>query len=498
MKSWLRIVWPFGWTGVGVVVIALSSFLVATHELGAWPWIDRRPLRDRYYFKFVSRTDLKPVLNAPGRLESSKRTIIRCELENLAGTRGGASSTILTVLPEGTPVKRGDVLATLDGSTFEEMLRQQAITVEQAKASHLQVQLNHEISLLAVREYREGTVQETLKGMEGTITLARSDLSRAQDHLTWTKRMSEKGYASTAQIVSEKHTVAQLELALERQLTAMELFQRFTLPKTEKSLLGQVKSAETNLGNETLRLQRQRERFELLQKQVARCTIRAPQDGVLLYNKGRGPAASVEEGMEVRERQTLFYLPDLSEMEVQVALNESVVDRVSPGQHVTATFEALPKLALTGRVVSVGQIPIFQMAGGGGGGGQPMDTGVRFFVCIVKLDSVTDQLKPGMSTMVDFMLSRRDNVLAIPHQAVRSDRGKKVCYVAHDENLERRVVKIGQDTAEMVEVLDGLREGEMVALNPPGTPEHVEQLSSFDEIDLGQSGDTEGVMTSQH
>ena len=192
--------------------------------------------------------------------------------------------------------------------------------------------------------------------------------------------------------------------------------------------------------------------------------------------------------MDVRERQALFYLPDLSEMEVQVALNESVVDRVSPGQRVTVTFEALPKLVLTGRVVSVGQIPLLQMSGGGGGG-QPMDTGVRFFVSIVKLDSVTDQLKPGMSTMVDFVLSRRENVLAIPHEAVRSDRGKKVCYVAHDESLERRVVKIGQDTADMVEVLDGLHEGEMVALNPPGTAVHVEQLVNFDEIDPDQPGD---------
>ncbi len=69
------------------------------------------------------------------------------------------------------------MLATLDASTYEEMLRQQLITVEQAKASHLQAQLNHEISLLAVREYRDGTVQETLKGMEGSIALARSDLS---------------------------------------------------------------------------------------------------------------------------------------------------------------------------------------------------------------------------------------------------------------------------------------------------------------------------------
>ena len=98
----------------------------------------------------------------------------------MAGGGRGGSSTILTVLPEGTPVKRGDVLATLDGSTYEEMLRQQLITVEQAKASHLQAQLNHEIALLAVREYRDGTVQETLKGMEGSIALARSDLSRAR------------------------------------------------------------------------------------------------------------------------------------------------------------------------------------------------------------------------------------------------------------------------------------------------------------------------------
>ena len=154
--------------------------------------------------------------------------------------------------------------------------------------------------------------------MEGSITLARSDLSRAQDHLTWTKRMSEKGYASAAQIVSEKHTLAQLELALQRQLTSMELFQRFTLPKTEKNLQGQVKSAETNLGNESLRLQRQLDRFKLLQTQVQRCTIRAPHDGVLFYFKDanpRGQTSLVDEGM-TRPTTTgsVLTLPDLAEM----------------------------------------------------------------------------------------------------------------------------------------------------------------------------------------
>ncbi len=124
-----------------------------------------------------------------------------------------------------------------------------------------------------------------------------------------------------------------------------------------------------------------------------------------------------------------------------------------------------------------------------------MDTGVRFFTTLVKLDSVTDELKPGMTAMVDFRLSRRRDVLAIPHQAVRTDRGKKVCFVAHDETLERRVVKIGQDTAEMVEVLDGLQEGEMVALDPPGITTNVEQLLSFDEPDSPRNRQCDDIAT---
>jgi HlyD family secretion protein len=497
--SWLRRAWRWGRNAIVVGSIALAAFLTATHEMGAWPWNDRRPLRERFLFTHVSRTDLNPVLNAPGRLESSKKTLIRCELENLvAGARGSGSSTILTLLPEGTVVKPGDVLATLDASTYVEMLRQQEITVEQAKASHLQARLNHEIALLAVREYRDGTVKQTLQGMEGSIALARSDLSRAKDHLTWTGRMKEKGYASPAQIVSEKHSVSQLELALAQQLTSLALFQRFTLPMTERSLQTQVTSAQTALANEGLRLQRQLDRFALLKKQVDRCTIRAPHDGVLFYHKGgnpRGQSAVVDEGTEVRERQPLFYLPDLSQMEVQVAVNESVVDQVRIGQRVVVTFEALPKLVLTGRVDSVGQIPILQKVDSGNG--PPLDTGVRFFVTVVKLDKVTNELKPGMTAMVDMELSPRQHVLAIRHEAVRTDRGKKVCYVANEESLERREVKIGQDTTDLVEVLDGLQEGELVALNPPAAAEHVELLTNFDDFSPMNTADRESVVTTQ-
>jgi len=457
------------------VAIALFVFLTLSYQLGAWSWFDRRPLSERYMLKPVIRTDLYPILNAPGRLESSKRTLIRCQVESMSGSgMMGGSSTLLTVLPEGTPVKQGDVLATFDASTFDEMYRQQVITVEQAKASHLQAQLGYEITLLAVNEYKDGKVPETIKSMEGSIALAQSDFTRAVDHLSWAKRMNQKGYASVATLTSEKAGVSQLEYTLQRMLMSFDLFQRFTLPKTEKTLGSQVLAAKTTLHNEQLRLQRQLERLAQIKKQLDFCTIRAPHDGVLYYFKESNPRnrnpVLIEEGMTVRQRQNLFYLPDLSEMEVQVALNESIVDRVKAGQVTQIRLEAIPKLVLDGRVVSVGQLPTSP-----GRDGEDF----HYFLSLVKLDRTVAGLKPGMTARADIALAPRKNVLAIPLEAVKTDAGKKICFVARDDSLEQRFIKIGEETTALVEVKDGVKEGELVVLNPPFSHTKIEGLLDF-------------------
>jgi HlyD family secretion protein len=484
---------PYGWIGAGIAVLALSSFFFSSYAHGTLPWLDRRPMRERYRVREVSRTDLAPVLNAPGRLESAKRTFVRCQLENIAGATSGAASTMLTVVPEGTVVKKGDVLATLDASNYEEMQRQQVITVEQAKASHLQAQLNLEIALLGVSEYRNGIVEETLKGMEGSLALARSNLSVAADHLDWTSKMSGKGYASLAQIVSEKYSVAQMQFTVDKQLMSMDLYQRFTQPKTEKSLQQQVTVARTALKNEDLRLERQVDRLATLTKQVEYCIIRAPHDGVVYYFKDPDPRRRdpvlIEEGMEVHQRQTLFYLPDLSEMEVQMALNESVVNRVRAGMRTKVRFEALPDLELDGEVTSISQFPASQ--------GQRGED-VRYFMSVVKLDKTAPGLTPGMTTRIDVLLRGRRNVLAIPLESIKSFKSEKVCYVAHEDSLERRPVELGQETSAMVEITEGLQEGELVVINPPSDSSLVESFRRSDEQDSERSAGSQTVASSQH
>ena len=148
----------------------------------------------------------------------------------------------------------------------------------------------------------------------------------------------------------------------------------------------------------------------------------------------------IEEGMEVHQRQTLFYLPDLSEMEVQMVLNESVVNRVRAGMRTKVRFEALPDLELDGEVTSVNQFPVAQGRRG---------EDVRSFMGLVKLDKTAPGLTPGMTTRIDILLRGRRNVLAIPLESIKSFKSEKVCYVAREESLERRPVELGQETTRL-------------------------------------------------
>ena len=78
-------------------------------------------------------------------------------------------------------------------------------------------------------------------------------------------------------------------------------------------------------------------------------------------------------------------------------------------------------------------------------------------------------------------------MLAVPLEAIRSVEGKKICYVAHEESLERRPVELGQDTTALVEITDGLQEGELVVLNPPSDMSQVESFRKSAEQDTGRN-----------
>ncbi|MDZ7730442.1 MAG: hypothetical protein U5K37_05245 [Natrialbaceae archaeon] len=173
-----------------------------------------------------------------------------------------------------------------------------------------------------------------------------------------------------------------------------------------------------SLGDENQRAESVREREERYERYkeqgVARCTIRAPQPGMVAYampDSRHGNSATVEEAACVRQRQEVLTLPNLSQM--QVERMPCVECRFGSSQgRLTATIrvDAFPELALKGSVKSVSVLA--DIRGGGS------SSGAKVYKTIVTIDEEVDKLKPGMTAVVQIDVDRLENVLSVPVQAI--------------------------------------------------------------------------------
>jgi HlyD family secretion protein len=451
--------WRYGWIGAGLLLVlaALGTstrFVRLKYTVSEPPW-KRLPKAT------VHRADLWVSVTTGGMVESSDRTVIECELENMdAGVNGqrllaGGASTILSLVPQGTSVKKGDVLCRLDSSAYEELLYQQEMSVQRATADHRQAELSLDVARTAVAEYTDGLRLQTLQDLDGRIAQARAEWEHAADRFRWTKRMQGLGYIARGMIAAEDLNQQRAAYSLDQVQTESHVFQRYEVPRTIRQLQNAVTAAEGFYEYHTARLERHQRRLRSVKRQIERCTIRSPHDGFVIYASDPWGRILIEEGMTVRQKQRLFYLPNLSRMEVSSLLHESVVDRVHEGMRAKIHVEGLPDRILEGNVTSVAVLPT-----------KSFFSDVAYYLGQVKIDSPPDGIRPGMTAEVEIQTGKRSDVLTVPSSAVAREDGHEVCYVASDETLERRPVEIGRATQDQLEVTRGLSEGEQVVLNP--------------------------------
>jgi len=387
-------------------------------------------------------------------VESSLRTVIRCELENPSGRR--SATTILELLPDGSTVKKGAVLCRLDASEHEELERVQLISVARARADRRRAELVLDVAATALAEYRDGRFRLESQGFEGRIALARAQVSQITDRLIWSRRMLVKGYLSQARISAEVSSRQRAEFTLSQVQTEFRNFQDYEFPRTLRVLESQIAAARSELGYQSLRLSGQEERLVQLQRQLAACTIRAPHDGLLIYAHKPKRDVRIEEGAWVRQNQELLYLPDLSRLEVQVLLHETVVEQVRPGMRAWVRLEAAAGF-LEGELSAVDPLPVVDR-------GKWSSGEVKNYVGRVRLDSASRTLLPGMTAEVEITTASLHNALVIPAEAPLRENGRDVCYVVGRDGLERRTIRLGQASGAWLEVTDGVSEGEEVAL----------------------------------
>lgn len=395
----------------------------------------------------IMRGDLIVTITEQGTLESADNSEIKCRV------RG--RSTIIWVIESGSMVQPGDELVRLDTLAIEDAIAERTKYAHLTRSGAERAKADVARAELAIPEYLEGRYRTQLMTLEKDLAVFMSNERTAQNMLAHAQMMAERGYVSGLELQERRFAVTQAELNVDVKKTEIEALKHFTKAMELESLRGNLNAARSRYDAEAERAHMDAARRDLAVEELENCVIRAERAGLVIYPSAKAwkRAPDIEEGATVHRDQTLLLMPDLSKMQVRVGIHESVVDRIKPGLAARIT---LPDKTLDGQVFSVAAVT--RPAGWWTGNVVKYDT-------IIKLPS-TPGLKPGMSTEVELIIDRHENVLTIPVTAVVETTRGAFCWIVTTNGATKRFLQLGETDDNFAVVEAGLQEADEIVLDP--------------------------------
>ena len=365
---------------ISVVLVA------AVLGVGIWGYFyaQARGNAPKYRMGRVERGPLTAAISATGNLNAVTTVQVGSQV----------SGQIKELLVDfNSAVTKGQVIARIDPQIFEAQVNQVTAEVETARAAVLNQTATVEKARADVENARAALAQA--KAQTAKADVARADAKRTFDRSAelFRRDLVAQADRDTAQANYES-AVAQSESAR----------------ASEQALMAGIKSAEAQLRVQEAALQSARaqvdqKRASLVQAQtnLNYTTIRAPVNGVVVsraVDVGQTVAASLS-------APTLFTIAqDLTKMQVETAVDEADIGRVSLEDRATFTVDAFSGQTFSGVVTQIRKAPLVVQ-------------NVVTYTVVISVANPGERLLPGMTANVKLVYDHKPDVLKVPNSALR-------------------------------------------------------------------------------
>jgi multidrug efflux pump subunit AcrA (membrane-fusion protein) len=445
-------------TATAISATALVALTLATGG-GVWWWLKYRNTSSgpTVLLHTVDRDDFELTVTERGEIEAFDVT----EIRSLVKSNNTTGNAILRIVPEGTFVKKGEFLVELDSSALKAQRTTQKILVNAAKAAEVEAHNNYDVAVIAKKEYLEGTNLQERQLIESEVFVAEENLNRAKEYYTYSQKLASRGYVNELQLEADRFAVEKANKDLDAAKTKLRVLDEFTKPKMVSTLDSAILIAKAKWDSAQNSHELELEKLDDLDDQIAKCTILAPQDGVVKYAHvmdGRGDQEFiVEEGTIVRERQAIIRLPNADSMRVNMVINESLVQYVKPGMAAAIKPVGFGDRVLHGEVEKVNQYA------------EPTgwrQANVKEYKAYVAIHDPPPDLRTGMTAAVTIRCAEVQDALQVPVQTVYAHGDKLYCFVRASQGWAARPVQPGPTNDKFFVIQSGLNEGDEVAMNP--------------------------------
>lgn len=402
---------------------------------------------------------------------------------------------ILSLVPEGTWVRKGDIVCVLDSSEIEEFLRSREVSLISAEASYqaaLQqeellktgnerrlTQAMHQLesARLDLQEYSQGTYPQLVEQLSENISINGDRRASVADDYDFAERMWMLGFANRAEVdtASLKLTTQAEELRrLEAQKTLLEKFShprqeiqlehslnasRLTVLRTELANSLAVSKAHLGAISDERRLLIYQRYVDAARDSIKACTLRAPCDGQVLHannwNLRSHGISSIQEGKSVYFSQPVFEIPDQDHLKISLPLDEALITHVSVGMPITVSPAGFESEEIAAEITRVSPYPAARRYA-------PGVNDYWLDAVLLPSEEQREFLHPRMEAEATITLMEKPDAISVPREAVVRCSGQNVVLLSQRETLLPCAVCPGEVADGKVMIESGLHEGDQI------------------------------------
>lgn len=365
----------------------------------------------------LKRGTFTEVLTEEGSVRAIKNTVITTPKISY---RYG-SMKISTIVEDGTEVEKGDTLIVFNPAE----LKKSIIDAEQ--------QLE-----IASAEYEKQKAMQ-----ESAVEDLKSDLE-----------ITELSY----QISEIKYSNAEYESEITKREIKLQLeTAKISLNRAREQIENKKKINVEELFQKRLNMKQLRIKLQEAQESIDNLFVVSPSNGIAIVRDNYMTRQKWRAGDQPHAGYPIINLPDLSAMMIDMKINEVEVSKVKPGLPVIIKADAFSDTVYTGTIDYIANLA------------QPKDRNgkIKVFPITVLVDGTETNLLPGLTVSCTIKTSEIPDVLYLPVECIFEETGLTFVYVKSGSSFQRQNVIISERNTDYAIIVDGLSEGQDVALADP-------------------------------